>query len=172
MNGNPTYAGNPLALKYGPRIGFAYSHEFEDRIRGGYGIFWIPQSFSAQNATGYSQTTSIVTSTNNNYTPISSLANPYPNGLTPLSGNSLGGLAAIGQSITATEPGNRSPGYVEQMSFDIQRQVGKNVALKVGYIGSHTLDQPFTIALNQLNPSYFSLGSAGLSKQVANPFYG
>jgi len=172
VNGNPNHAGNPLGIKAGPRIGLAYSADSKTVFRGGWGIFWAPQSFSAQNATGYSQSTSIVSSTNNNYTPISSLTNPYPNGLTPISGNSLGALAAIGSGITATDPGNRSPGYVEQMSFDVQRTISKNIALKVGYIGSHTLDRPFTIALNQLNPSYFSLGSSGLSKVVSNPFYG
>jgi hypothetical protein len=172
VNGNPTYAGNPLAVKAGPRIGFAYSLNSKTVIRGGYGIFWIPQSFSAQQTTGYTQTTNIVASTNNNYTPSSGLSNPYPNGLTPLSGNSLGGLAAIGSGITATDPGYRSPGYVEQMSFDIQRQVGKNLGFKIGYIGSHTLDQAFNINLNQLNPSYFALGAAGLNAQVANPFFG
>ena len=172
VNGNPTHAGNPLGIKAGPRIGFAYSMDSKTVFRGGWGIFWIPQSFGAQGATGYSQSTSIISSTNNNYTPISSLTNPYPNGLTPISGNSLGALAAIGQGITATDPGNRSAGYVEQMSFDIQRQLTKNVALKVGYIGSHTLDRPFTISLDQLNPSYFSLGASGLNKVVPNPFYG
>jgi trimeric autotransporter adhesin len=172
VNGNPAYAGNPLALKAGPRFGFAYSMDTKTVFRGGYGIFWIPQSFSAQQATGYSQTTSIVTSTNNNYTPSASLSNPYPNGLTPIAGNTLGGLTAIGSGITATDPGNRSPGYVEQLSFDVQRQVTKNTSLQGGYIGSHTLDQVYSIPLDQLNPSYFSLGSSGLSKVVANPFFG
>lgn len=173
VNGNPTHAGNPLGLKAGPRIGFAYSANSKTVVRGGWGIFWIPQSFSAQNALGYSQTTSIVASNNNNYTPISSLSNPYPNGLTPIAGNSLGGLAAIGQGITATDPGMRSAGYVEQMSLDIQRQVLKNLALKIGYVGSHTLDLPYSIPLNNLDPAVaFPLGSAGLSKPVTNPFYG
>jgi len=172
VNGNPTHAGNPLAIKAGPRFGFAYSMNSKTVFRGGYGIFWIPQSFGAQNATGYSQSTSIVTSTNNNYTPISSLTNPYPNGLTPLAGNTLGGLAAIGSGITATDPANRSAGYVEQMSFDVQRQITSNIALKAGYIGSHTLDRPYSLSLNQLNPGYFALGSSGLSKVVSNPFYG
>jgi hypothetical protein len=172
VNGNPDHAGNPLALKAGPRIGFAYSLNPKTVFRGGYGIFWAVQSFSAQQATGYSQSTSIVTSTNNNYTPISSLENPYPNGLTPIAGNSLGGLTAIGSSITATEAGNRSAGYVEQFSFDGQRQITKNTSVQVGYIGSHTLDRPFSVSLDQLNPSYFALGSSGLSKVVTNPFFG
>lgn len=173
VNGNPNHAGNPLALKAGPRIGFAYSANSNTVVRGGWGIFWIPQSFSAQNALGYSQTTQIITSNNNNYTPVSSLENPYPNGLTPIAGNSLGALAAIGQGITATDPGTRSAGYVEQMSLDVQRQVMKNLALKIGYVGSHTLDQPYSIPLNNLDPAVaFALGSAGLSKVVPNPFYG
>ena len=141
-------------------------------FRGGYGIFWIPQSFSAQSAAGYSQATNITSSINGGYTPFANLSNPYPNGLTPIAGNTLGGLANIGNSITTTEAGNRSAGYVEQMSLDIQRQVTKNASIWAGYIGSHTLDQPFTVALNQLNPSYFALGSSGLSKSVANPFFG
>jgi hypothetical protein len=172
VNGNPVYAGNPLGVKMGPRFGFAYSLNPKTVFRGGYGIFWIPQSFSAQSAAGYSQVTNITTTINGGYTPYASLNNPYPNGLTPIAGNTLGGLANIGAGITTTENGNRSAGYVEQMSLDIQRQVTKNASIWGGYIGSHTLDQPFTVALNQLNPGYFSLGSAGLNKSVANPFFG
>ncbi len=172
VNGNPRYAGNPLSIKLGPRFGFAYSMNPKTVFRGGYGVFWIPQSFSAQSAAGYSQATNITSSINGGYTPYANLSNPYPNGLTPIAGNTLGGLANIGNSITTTEAGNRSAGYVEQMSLDIQRQVTKNASVWVGYIGSHTLDQPFTVALNQLNPSYFAMGSAALSKSVTNPFFG
>ncbi len=45
--GNPTHNGNPLGIKVGPRVGFAYSANSKTVIRGGWGIFWIPQSFSA-----------------------------------------------------------------------------------------------------------------------------
>lgn len=172
VNGNPTHAGNPLGIKAGPRIGFAYSLNSKTVFRGGFGIFWIPSSFSATSTTGYSQATNIITSTNNNFTPSASLENPYPNGLTPIAGNTLGGLTAIGASISTTDPANRSAGYVEQFSFDVQRQLSKNTSVQAGYIGSHTLDQPYTVELNQLNPSYFALGSSGLSKVVSNPFYG
>src|SRR6185503_18414572 len=58
------------------------------------------------------------------------------------------------------------------MSLDIQRQLDSKTTIQAGYIGSHTLKVPFTVNLNQLNPSYFGLGAAGLDKVVANPFYG
>jgi hypothetical protein len=172
VNGNPTYAGNPFGIKAGPRIGFAYSLNPKTVFRGGFGIFWVPSSFSATSTTGYSQATNIITSTNNNFTPSASLLNPYPNGLTPIAGNTLGGLTGIGASISTTDPADRSPGYVEQYSFDIQRQLTKNTSVQAGFIGSHTLDRPYSVALDQLNPSYFSLGSSGLSKVVPNPFFG
>ena len=172
VGGNPNHSGNPLGLKLGPRIGFAYSANSKTVIRGGYGIFWVPQSFSASDATGYSQTTNIVGSTNGGYTPATTLANPYPNGLLQPSGNTLGAAGAIGQAIGVTDPGARSAGYVEQMSLDFQRQIDKKTSVQAGYIGSHTLDQPFTLNLNQLNPGYFALGASGLNKTVTNPFYG
>jgi hypothetical protein len=172
VDGNPNHAGNPLGLKLGPRFGFAYSVDSKSVIRGGYGIFWIPQSFSAQNAPGYSFMTNIVTSIDSNYTPYADLTNPYPNGLTQPVGNSLGALTNVGSSLSATDPGNRSPGYVEQMSLDAQRQITRSTVVSAGYIGSHTLKQPFSIALNELNPGYYSLGASGLNKSVPNPFYG
>jgi hypothetical protein len=171
-SGNPSHAGNPLGFKLGPRAGFAYKIDSKTAIRGGYGIFWIPQSFSAQNATGYSQTTNIVTSTNNNYTPAATLDNPYPNGLLQPVGNALGTATAIGQAVSAIDPGNRSPGYVEQFSFDVQRQIDNSDVVSAGYIGSHTLKQPYNMALNELNPAYYALGASLNSPQVANPFYG
>jgi hypothetical protein len=175
VNGNSTHAGNPLSIKLGPRFGFAYSMNPKTVFRGGYGIFWIPQTFTAGSSTntvGYSQATNLVGSINGGYTPYATLNNPYPNGLTPIAGNSLGGLSGVGNAVFSTENGNRSAGYVEQMSFDVQRQITKNASVWGGYIGSHTLDQIFPVSLNQLNPSYFSLGSSGLSKSVPNPFFG
>ena len=172
VGGNPDHAGNPYTMKLGPRFGFAYSLDSKTVIRGGFGIFWIPQSFSPQNAAGYSFSTSMTTSTNSNYTPNLTLANPYPNGLTQPVGNSLGALTNVGSTLAAVDPGNRSPGYVEQMSLDGQRQVTKSTVVSGGYIGSHTLEQPFTLALNELNPANYALGTSALGKTVANPFFG
>ncbi len=171
VGGNPTHAFNPLALKLGPRVGFAYAASPKMSVRGGYGIFWAPLPFSFQSTLGYSQSTPIITSIDNNFTPAATLDNPYPSGLLQPVGNTAGGMAGVGQSITVYDRDSRSGGYVQQYSFDIQRQVAGNFVLSGGFIGSRGIHLPQDGRnINQLHPIYFSMGSA-LNQNVANPMY-
>ena len=172
VNGNPTQTGNELPVKPATRAGFAYSVDSKTVIRGGYGIFWVPTFFNFQNAIGYSQTTSLVASTNGNFTPSASLANPYPSGLLQPTGNALGGLSGIGQAITVFNQGTQSAGYVQQYSLEMQREVPAGFVITVGALGSHSLHLLESGQnIDQLNPSYFSLGSS-LTQSVPNPMYG
>ena len=171
VNGNPTQTGDPLRIKPSPRIGIAYSLDNKTVVRGGYGIYWAPSFFSFQNAIGYSQSTSIVTSTDGNFHPAATLANPYPNGLLQPTGNSLAGLSGIGQAISVFSPASQSAGYVQEYSIEVQRQLPSGFVLSVGGLGSHSLHlNESGLNINQLNPSNFSLGSA-LTQSVPNPFY-
>jgi hypothetical protein len=171
VGGAPTHALNALAMKLGPRVGFAYAASPKMSIRGGYGIFWAPLPFSFQSTLGYSQSTPIITSVDNNFTPAASLENPYPSGLLQPVGNTAGGMAGVGQSISVYDRDTRSGGYVQQYSFDIQRQFAGNFVLSAGFIGSrgiHLTQDGRNI--NQLYPVYLSMGSA-LNQNVANPMY-
>jgi trimeric autotransporter adhesin len=174
VNGNPTQTGNPLALKPAPRFGVAYSIDNKTVIRAGYGIFWAPTYFSFQNAIGYSQTTSIIPSNNNGYTPATTLANPYPNGLLQPAGNTLGALSGVGQAVSVFAPTSQSAGYVQEYSFEVQRTVPAGFVLTVGALGSHSLHlSNGGLNIDQLNPALFGTAAAEFAahNSVANPFY-
>jgi trimeric autotransporter adhesin len=170
-SGAPTSVGNYNFNKWGPRAGIAWQLNSKTVVRGGYGLFWAPQIYLG------GPLATLGFANNTQYTGKSStdvLTNPFPNGLLPPIGNTLGAAAGIGSSFTLVDPGTKSP-RVNQYSVDVQREIGFGVALEVGYVGSHsshlTLGQP-TINIDALNPSDLSQGTAALNAQVPNPFYG
>jgi len=173
-NGRTT-AGNPYSSKWGPRVGLAYQLNSKTVVRAGYGIFFAPQyALGSPLATvGYNQTTPYIATTNNFQTSAGSLSNPFPNGILPPVGKSLGALTAIGQSFSLIDPNARSP-YVQQYSLDIQRELPFGIATEVGFVGSkssHLVLGEGNINENALNPALLSLGPA-LTQNVPNPFYG
>lgn len=171
VDGNPTQTFTPLAIKLGPRFGFAYSVNDRTVLRGGYGIFWAPTFFTFQNAIGYSQTTEIVGSTDGFLTPAASLSNPYPNGLLQPTGNSVGRRSGIGQPISVPDPTTRSAGYVQQASIEVQRQVVGGMVVTAGFMGSRSLGLLRNGQnINQLDPALFQLGGA-LNEAVPNPLF-
>jgi hypothetical protein len=175
VNGAPTTVGSPYPNKFGPRAGVAYQYDSKTVIRGGYGIFWAPQfAIGSPLATpGYSATTSYIATTNGSLTSAGILSNPFPAGITQPTGNTLGPLEGIGQSISLYSPSGHSP-EIQQYSVDIQRELPFGIALEVGYVGSHSTHLTISSAsinINTLNPSYLSMGSA-LNTSVPNPFYG
>jgi trimeric autotransporter adhesin len=174
QNGYGTSAFNPNHDKFGPRAGFAYALTPKTIIRGGYGLFWAPLSFSLQQTFGYTATTTYVSSNDGGATPANSLSNPFPTGVLQPSGNTLGLLAGIGgQNITAPSDTARST-RVHQYSLDVQRELPGGFVVTVGFAGSlsHDLVQGTpSFNINQLPDADLSLGTK-LTTKVANPFYG
>jgi hypothetical protein len=172
-NGNRTTAGDPYGNKWGPRFGFAYSLNDKTVVRGGYGVFFAPQfAIGSPLATvGYNATTSYIASTNANLTSLGTLANPFPTGISQPVAKTLGPLTGVGQMFSLIDPNARSP-YVQQYSFDIQRQLPGGMALELGFVGSKsshlTLGTP-NLNINALNPALLSEGTA-LTASVTNPF--
>ena len=171
-------------LNFGPRAGIAWSLDSKTVVRGGYGLFWAPpqiaQAFDqgALGTRGFTATTTYTASTDGGLSPCSgcSLTNPFPNGIASPQGAAEGLLTGVGGDIDFIDQSSRT-GYVHQYSIDVKRELTARMSVSVGYLGSRserlslggTIDTRLNI--NQLDPRYFSLGSA-LQELVPNPFFG
>ena len=173
VNGAPTETSNYNKNKFSPRLGVAYQYNPKTTIRAGYGIFWAPAFGlgSPFNSEGVTATTS--PNANVGGIPQIKLSNPFPNGLDKPVGSSLGDLTGIGKSVSVYSP-NATSGRVQQFSIDIQRDLGKGFVMTAGYSGSRSKNITFTAAtlnVNQLSPTYFSLGATALLAATPNPYY-
>jgi len=164
--------------KYGnvaPRLGFAYQVVPTVVFRGGFGIFYPPSiscCFEAANNGFAATTVSPVTLNNISPNPAVTVANPWPNGFIPITGNSLGELQQVGNSVTSNFR-QRGSSYVEQFLGGVQWSITPNDLLDVNYVGNHGT-RIITSDFNrtQLNPQYLPMGTAALNALVPNPFYG
>lgn len=98
--------------EFNPRIGLAYRLNEKTVIRTGYGIFYLPNDISWNNAPhnlamNTSSTAWFATLNNNGYVPLNNFSAPFPNGLTlPVGRN----LAAINTSANGPSyPGCHQP---------------------------------------------------------------
>ena len=158
-----------------PRIGFSYQVPGNLIIHGGYGIFYPPSitcCFPGESAGFASETVSPVTLNSISPNPAVTLANPFPNGYVPITGNSLGALQQVGNAVGSAFISRKSS-YVQQYMFGWQWGITSNDSLEVDYVGNHGLHM-INSNLNraQLNPTYLSMGAAALNTLVPNPFFG
>jgi trimeric autotransporter adhesin len=171
QNGAKTATGNPPPVKFSPRAGYAYSLNDKTVLRGGYGLFWAPWAYGANNSVGFSSTTNLQQDTT---IPITSIDSPFPSGFLPISGNQLGLASGISSTISFVDPNKTSP-YVHQYSFDIQRELVGNLSASVAYIGSsgRRLTVAGNVNINQLDPKYLRPELVGqMTQNVPNPFFG
>lgn len=178
VNGAPTEQGNQPAAKFSPRVGFVYSMNPQTVIRGGYGVYQAPWNYPGVGAanygqTGYSQSTFIQ---QGQYRPTAFLNNPFPGGVVQPRGNSLGALEGVGSQVEFIDQEKGAP-YVQQYSFDVNRELPGNVAIGFEYSGATGRNLGFggtadtSININTLDPRHLALG-ASLNDRVPNPFFG
>ena len=177
-NGAPTEQGNQPTAKFSPRVGFVYSINPKTVLRGGYGVYQAPWNYPFLGAAnfgqvGYSQNTFIQ---QGQFRPTTTLNNPFPSGVTQPRGNALGALEGVGSNIEFVDQDKGAP-YVQQYSFDLNRELAGSMAIGFEYSGATGRNLGYggtsdtAININTLEPQHLALGSA-LSQQVPNPFFG
>ncbi|WP_446743635.1 carboxypeptidase regulatory-like domain-containing protein [Silvibacterium acidisoli] len=170
VNGRSTRLQLTQKKNFDPRFGFEYAPDKETVVRGGFGIFHAQAILPNGNSVGYSSTTTSTPAEANGVTPEFNLDNPFPNGLIPVSGNSLGLLTNAGHNFTGA-PRQQTILYGEQWSLDVQRQLPKNFVFTLGYVGSNGRHMYSQFNFNQIPDADLALGSKLIST-VPNPFYG
>jgi hypothetical protein len=155
---------------FAPRIGFAYQLMPKLVMRGGYGVFYPPTYHGGGPAPGFTSVTPYVASNNGGVTA-NTLSSAFSGGLIPVSGSSLGGLTDVGFSAPAVSL-VRKTYYVQQWSYGFEFAPTNSDVIDLTYVGNHGVHVHASgLNLNQLDPTYFSMGAALLSP-VPNPFSG
>jgi hypothetical protein len=182
--GEPSQAYNTDYTNLAPRFGFAYQLDPKTVIRGGYGIMYSV-GLEGGSTVGYSQSTSYISSTNNNITPGTgfSSGNPFPNGVTTPLGAAGGMYTGIGNGASFDFPGRRIP-RSQQFSLGLQRELPQQMTLSARFTGNLS-DRLRTTAYSGAQGSIWLNGTWTKQQQeqaqanpnlynssVPNPFYG
>jgi Carboxypeptidase regulatory-like domain len=176
---------------FAPRIGIAYGLSPKTILRGGYGIFWVPNDVSfalnpINDMINASATT--YTGTVDGTHPYNTISLPFPNGISSPPGRSLGNqgtqqfLTQVVQSITEVDGAHYRGSYVQQWNLSIERQIPGEILLSGAYVGSkgthleqysQQVDQISDAMLAQAAAQFAAGGRSAVTllQSVPNPFF-
>ncbi|MBI3684775.1 MAG: TonB-dependent receptor [Acidobacteria bacterium] len=155
---------------FSPRFGFTFQVTQKTVLRGGFGASYAASQIGtgAGGLSGYSATTSMVTTLDGGLTPAQRLSDPFPAVIQP-TGSSQGAATLLGQNVAFVNRTEPVP-YTEQWNFNLQRELPMQMVFTASYVGSHGVKLQATRELNQLDPQSLALGD-GLRQLVENPFF-
>jgi hypothetical protein len=177
VNGNSRSPFNTDYTNIQPRIGAAFRVTNSFVVRGGYGIFYVPQ-FSQASQNGFSQPTPFVGTLDSGATIANRLSNPFASGVRPAPGTSLGLATLNGNSFTFSDTSGQI-GHVQSFTFGFQKQLPARMTIDAAYVGTRANQLPISLNINALAAANLALGnsdlggsSSYLTAQVPNPFKG
>lgn len=178
--GTARQAFNRDRNNFQPRVGVAWQFRPKWVFRGGYGLSYLGQNASGA-ATGFSQPTSVIASTDGNLTPASFINDPFPRSLFPTGllqpiGASQGLSTNLGLGVGAQFLDRPLP-YSQQFSAGFQRTIANSWLVDVSYSGNITSNLPVGVNLNfipgnELNRLPVGERAAFFNAPVPNPLRG
>lgn len=142
-------------LTFSPRFGIAWTATPKMVVRAGGGIYFFTYGVGGNNGLGFSQTTAFVPTLNGFLSPSATLANPFPTGIEQPAGSSAGLSTFLGRGVTFANPDAKSQ-YSARWQVAIQRELGSNMVLEVGYMGNKAVRLPVDFNANGVPLQYLS----------------
>jgi hypothetical protein len=147
--GYPTALIHANKLRFSPRLGFALRPFHNDRtvIRAGYGVFYTGIRLTVIRTNLAGQFPFSATTTYQAAAPTATVGGSsfiIPTTPFPSSGGSLSGIL----TPNGYDP-NASSAYLQSYNFTIERDLGRGMALEVGYVGSKGTHFPQEFDYNQ-----------------------
>ncbi|MGB7846945.1 MAG: carboxypeptidase-like regulatory domain-containing protein [Candidatus Acidiferrum sp.] len=166
-------------MEFSPRLGLAYSIDSRMVVRGGYGIFWIPNYVAfALNPLNdmVNAGTTTYTGTVDGTHPVNTIALPFPAGIAAPPGRSLGAtgtqqyLTQVVQSITEANPSDHPEGYVQQWNLDLQRELPAGFFVSAAYVGSKGTHLPqYSQQINQISDALLAQAASQVNPSLPDP---
>ena len=160
-----------------PRVGFAYSFNPKTVVRGGYGIFYIPNYLSFglnPNNDPVNDATTSYTGTVNGTVPTNTINTPFLPSIVPPVGRTLGTVGTqqymtqTVQSFAIADLGNHPAGYVQQWNLNLQRELPARFFVSAAYVGSKgTHLELYDSEFDQLGDNFLSQAATQCAAQVA-----
>jgi len=161
---------------WAPKVGVSWGITPKTVIRGGYGVSWA-FGFELGGNTTFTQTTNMLATLNNDTITPSNLlntGNPFPGGLTPPAGSSLGLLSSAGDGQSFDQR-NRHIGRIQQFSLGFQRELPGQIVVDAAYVGTYSSNLRVGTNLESMPNAFNAMCQANpaiCSQVVTNPYFG
>jgi len=166
---------NPPKTLLMPRIGMAYRLNEKMAIRAGWARYIIPSTLTdglgilgSVPLPGFdAQTDTIATIAG---VPQQRISNPFPVGLNPVSGKTLGRYTNLGASQTWYQQ-DFNPGVNDRINVSLQSALPGKILADITFFMNLGRDLPYAYDLNQVDPRIGFARQNAINASVPNPFF-